>query len=263
MAGINAAQSGTASRSNCFKEAVCVETARIFDSCSDKDCLEDLQCFFSDRGQAVIDESALIKCMSAELVDTYFSVEAVPFNNGYYAADITYYFRTQFSCRTSPVATPINVRGLAVHTKKAVLYGGDGGVKTFSSNGVSESEPVPVVCLKAVDPIVLASRSVDGVPAFSEPLGRVPEPVARMFDDVLITQPDNTAKTILVTLGLFSIITLQRPVQLMIPSYDYVLPEKDCAMPVTADDPCEMFKRIQFPVDEFFPDNVNDVHDRI
>jgi hypothetical protein len=52
---------------------------------------------------------------------------------------------------------------------------------------------------------------------------------------------------------------MQRDVQLMIPAYDYVLPEKDCITGITTDDPCEMFKRIKFPVNEFFPDDLCDV----
>ena len=34
--------------SNCFREAVCIETQRVFDSCSNKDCLEDLEVVFSE-----------------------------------------------------------------------------------------------------------------------------------------------------------------------------------------------------------------------
>ena len=34
----------SASASNCFKEAVCIDAMRVYDSCSDKDCLEDLTC---------------------------------------------------------------------------------------------------------------------------------------------------------------------------------------------------------------------------
>ena len=33
----------------CFKDAVCIETQRIFDSCQDKDCLEDLEVVFTDE----------------------------------------------------------------------------------------------------------------------------------------------------------------------------------------------------------------------
>ena len=31
-----------------FKEAVCIDTSRIYDSCSDKDCLEDLRVYFTN-----------------------------------------------------------------------------------------------------------------------------------------------------------------------------------------------------------------------
>lgn len=215
--------------------------------------------FFSCKSQSVIDESAFISCKSAEVLDTYFSVEAVPFNKGYYAADITFYFRAHFSCCKSPGATPVNVRGLAYYTKKVILYGGDGGVKTFYSNGRQESATAPVACLKAVDPIVLGSRVVDSVPVFSETLNRIPEPVARMFEEEIVIQPEDSCKTILVTLGLFTIVTLQRSVQLMIPSYDYMVPEKESVTSLIGDDPCEMFKRIRFPVNEFCPDNLSGV----
>jgi hypothetical protein len=37
------------------------------------------------------------------------------------------------------------------------------------------------------------------------------------------------------------------------------VPEKDCNTSITPDDPCEMFKRIKFPVNDFFPENLNDM----
>lgn len=55
-----------------------------------------------------------------------------------------------------------------------------------------------------------------------------------------------------VTLGQFSIIRLERDTQLLIPAYDYCMPDKAC-QGSTEDDPCSMFSRIYFPIDEFFP----------
>ena len=52
--------------------------------------------------------------------------------------------------------------------------------------------------------------------------------------------------------GQFSIIRLLRTTQLLIPAYDYCLPEKEC-VGASEDDPCTMFGRIRFPVEEFFP----------
>ena len=38
-----------------FKEAVCIDAARIYDSCGDKDCLADLRVYFTDVTQPIID----------------------------------------------------------------------------------------------------------------------------------------------------------------------------------------------------------------
>ena len=244
----------------CFKEAICIGAERIFDSCSDRDCLEDLQVFFTEAGQDIIDQSTLVKCKSAEVLDAYISVEPVPFNRGYFAVDITFYFRIHFSCYRTPATTPVNVRGLCSHTKKVILFGSEGSVRTFYSGGNEDfASPYPTACLKAVDPITLNSRIVESLPAYSEPLGPLPGCVLCAFDGEIITHPQNTGRTVLATLGLFTILTLQRSVQVMIPMYDYVVPEKDCvsSATLTASDPCEMFKRINFPAAEFFPEDLS------
>ncbi|GHU81224.1 hypothetical protein FACS1894191_7940 [Clostridia bacterium] len=251
---------------NRFKEAVCIEAGRIFDSCSDKDCLEDLQVFFTVQGQSIIDQSALIKCKSAEVLDVYLTVEPVPFNKGFYAVDITFYFRINFSAYTSPVSTPINVRGLAFHSKKVILFGSEGSVRTFYSGDrrnpayPSSVGNLPTAAIKVVDPITLGCRVVESAPAFSEFLGEVPSSIAPFFEGEFITGQTPGIKTVLVTLGLFTIATLERSVQLMIPTYDYCVPEKDCMTSITPDDPCELFKRIKFPVNDFFPENLNDMN---
>lgn len=50
---------------------------------------------------------------------------------------------------------------------------------------------------------------------------------------------------------------MERDTQLLIPAYDYCLPEKECACQGAecGEDPCEIFRKVQFPVDEFFPPN--------
>ena len=62
----------------------------------------------------------------------------------------------------------------------------------------------------------------------------------------------NEAKRVFVSLGIFSIIKIERHVQLLIPSYDFCIPQKEC-VGATDDNPCDLFERIDFPVDEFFP----------
>ena len=81
-------------------------------------------------------------------------------------------------------------------------------------------------------------------------LASVPESVCRVFDDSFIL--GNETKNVFVSLGVFSIIKLERKVQLLIPSYDFCIPQKEC-VGATDDNPCDLFERIDFPVDEFFP----------
>ena len=54
------------------------------------------------------------------------------------------------------------------------------------------------------------------------------------------------------TLGQFSLIRLERDSQLVIPVYNYSVPENECAG-TSDDDPCSLFGRIRFPVEEFYP----------
>ena len=57
--------------------------------------------------------------------------------------------------------------------------------------------------------------------------------------------------------GQFSIIRMERDSQLLIPVYDYCLPSKECigSGGCIDEDPCEVFRQVKFPVDEFFPPN--------
>ena len=59
------------------------------------------------------------------------------------------------------------------------------------------------------------------------------------------------SKAVLVTLGLFSIVQMERDVQILIPAYDYCIPQRECEC--STQNPCETFEGIEFPVDEFFP----------
>ena len=62
-----------------------------------------------------------------------------------------------------------------------------------------------------------------------------------------------------ITLGLFTIVQLQRKVQMMIPAYDFCIPDKESEY--STGDPCEMFKKIQFPMEDFFPPRLSEFRD--
>jgi len=63
-------------------------------------------------------------------------------------------------------------------------------------------------------------------------------------------------KELVVTLGLFAIVRLERPCQIVVPCADFCIPEKDCS-PHGEEDPCKLFKKMKFPINEFFPPSLN------
>jgi hypothetical protein len=115
-----------------FKEAVTIEAQRIFDSCSDRDCLEDLEVTFPDyESNRLVNEATYAKAKCAEVTSVYFSTEPIPFNKGFYSVDITYTFdvelqplqrRSSFTARTAEQSTlnrtkTARYRKTAAHTR--------------------------------------------------------------------------------------------------------------------------------------------------
>lgn len=239
--------------SDCFKEAVCINTGRIYDSCSDKDCLEDLQVLFPDHAQQIVDQAVNVKTRSAEIINVLVDVESIPFNQGFYSVDMTFYFRICLSCYTPGTYQPVSVEGLAVFNKKAILYGSEGNVKIFTSDGScgceSEVSNLPRASVQAVDPVVLDSKLVECCQCRTERVSNIPRSICNRFGGEFGNT--NPVKTVLITLGLFTIVQIERKVQMLIPAYDFCMPDKECVS--NTDDPCAMFQKIKFPTNEFFP----------
>lgn len=107
---------------------------------------------------------------------------------------------------------------------------------------------------EAVDPIILNMKLVDVCQCrpCDCSLTEIPQAILDCFGDSLTQGGD--VHRLYVTLGQFSIIRLERESQLLIPAYDYCVPSKEC--PGSGEeDPCAIFRKVQFPVDEFFPPN--------
>ena len=68
--------------------------------------------------------------------------------------------------------------------------------------------------------------------------------------------PANARGPHALSISLFSIIQMERDVQMTIPAYDYCIPERECNCNTA--NPCETFAGIDFPVDEFFPRDKED-----
>lgn len=117
-----------------FKEAVCIDTSRIYDSCSDKDCLEDLRVYFTECNQRIVDQAVSVRSRRADVITVYIDIEPVPFNKGFYSVDMTFFFDVVVDVYASPAAHPCTIDGLAVFNKKVILYGSEGAVKVFASD---------------------------------------------------------------------------------------------------------------------------------
>lgn len=246
----------------CIREAVCIHTKKIYDSCKDKDCIEDLRFYPTQNSQSVIDRALSVRAGKAELLYVAINVEPVGFNRGFYTVDVRYFYRVTAEAFIGAVR-PVEVTGLCIFDKRVLLFGGEGSAKIFSSklvvDGIDEQKMqksnLPVAYVEAVDPIVLGVKLVDVCdcrPCCDCDVADVPPCICACFGCDLSF--GNECKRILVTLGQFSIIRLERDSQLLIPVYDYCLPEKDCsATSGDEDDPCEVFRSVKFPVNEFFP----------
>ena len=228
-------------------EAVCVHTRKIYDSCRDKDCAEDLRVYPTVSTQAYIDGAFSIRPGSAALLYADVQVDEIGFHRGYYTVDVTYFY--DVSGVTFPGEN--TMQGLAVFNKRVVLFGSEGTAKVFASDGSSaDSASQPIAVAECVDPIVLNMKLVDAAQTVHSEPRPIPEFILEHFGEELVLA--DTDRYVTATLGQFSILRLERDSQLVLPVYDYCLPDKEGA-PGEQDDPCTMFSRISFPVDEFFP----------
>lgn len=240
-----------------FEDAVCIEATRVFDSCSSQDCLEDLLVTVDSETQELLNAASHVKIPCAEVIDATFEVDPVPFNKGFYSVDITYTFRLEMEITPCESTEPVaDAEGTATFNKKVILFGSEGNTKTFSSdeaigpviNGCNAPSTLPVASVSVVDPIVLGTKFICtpcapvttcGIDC-NEGQGCTEEPPF-----------DPTNRQVRVTLGQFSVIKLTRSVPVLIPVYDYSIPLKECSS--NTDSPCEIFEKIAFPTDEFFP----------
>jgi hypothetical protein len=280
---------------NCaIREAVCIHTRKIFDSCRDKDCIEDLRVYPTRTSQSVIDRALSVRGGRAELLQAYIDVEPAAYNKGFFHVDIRCYYRITAEAFVGG-ARPAEISGLAVFEKRVQLFGGERGAKAFSSRDLPEAcccgrSSLPEAILEVVDPIVLSLKVLEACepclcpppcppnpcnpcnpycPPPPPPCGCLPEnevieipPCISACFDCDLTFESN-CRRLYVTLGQFSIVRLERDTHLLIPMYDYCVPEKDCSCGAPGcgprpEDPCELFERVPFPMGQFFPHGGHD-----
>ena len=251
-------------------DSVYIDTNRILDSCRDKDCFEDVVVYLSDIGNDLIERSGSVRTKCAKVICANINVDSVPFNRGFYQVSITMYIK--IVCEVCAcLGRPQEVEGIAVVEKKVILYGSEGNVNIFKSEpgarnfcGCSNTEQpgtnLPTAVFEVVDPIVLNTKIVEacecrcGRPYLS--IEDLPEIVSNSIGGNICGNP--SGKLLTVSLGFFSVVRIERPAQYLVHGTEYTVPEKECVSP-SNDDPCNMFKHMAFPINEFYPPSLSDV----
>jgi len=244
-----------------LRRALSIHTKKITDSCRDKDCIEDLRVYLTKPSQSLLDTAGGAKVRCADLLYTSIEVEPVAFDPNHYCIDVTFYYRI-LADATIGNLRPAALYGLAVFSKRAVLCGEDSAAHIFTSqtrldgpDGITRlSANHPTAVVEVLDPMILSSKVVEvcNCACKDTTVTQIPDGIIRLFDDELVLSGEN--RRLLVTLGQFSIIRLERDAQLVVPVLDYSIPCKECCdAPGCAEDPCEMFSRIPFPAARFAP----------
>lgn len=249
--------------SNCnkeckYKEEVCLNVQRIYDTCKDKDCFSDLRVYLNPQDQKIVDNAINVKAHKAELIWTSVDLDPVPFNNGFYSVNMMFYFLLEFEIYTG-MGRPVIVTGLATCNKTVILFGSEGNSVTYSSKYSKDDEyartkstkNMPIAQVDVVEPIVLNAKTIATKSncCCETDLQTLPNCVQCCFEEGLTATSE---RNLVVTIGVFSIVRIVREVQIVIPSAKFNLPDKECK-PIDNDEPCTYFERLSFPTNEFFP----------
>ena len=150
---------------NGAREAVCIHTKKIYSSCRDKDCIEDLRFYPTATAQSVLSTAQGLRGGSAELIYTFVDVEPVNFNRGYYTVDMHFFYRITLQALNGSTRYT-EIEGLATFDKRVVLFGSESGAKIYSSipeaNAIDAplnlTANLPTAVVEVVDPMLLCAH---------------------------------------------------------------------------------------------------------
>ena len=239
------------------RETVRIHTSRIEDACIDKDCVEDLRVWLTQSSQAALESAVNARARNAELLHVYIDVEPIAYNPGRFTADLSFFYRITGEA-LSGVTRPAPLEGLAVFSKRVVLYGGRSQTKVFSSadNALLPEAlyrtHTPDCVVEALDPMVLSSRLGEAPEGPGPAVPEIPQAVRALFPE----EPVLTGgRQLWVSLGQFSTVRLERSAQLLVPALAQPMPDRSCTDdPGTPDEPCDLFARVDFPTQAFYPE---------
>lgn len=172
---------------------------------------------------------------------------------------MNFFFDVALDVFNSQSTHPTQIHGVSTASKRVILFGSEGNVKTFvSGNSTSpDVEPftgkvLPKAVCQVSEPIGLSAKICRSSQCGDSGV-KIPDSICHACG----TEFDYTSShCVYVTIGLFIITQLVRSVPVLIPSYDFSIPEKE--VQPTSDSPREMFRRLDFPENDFFPPKVSD-----
>lgn len=236
---------------------VCIDTKRVLDCCRDRDCYEDTRVYLTTYGEEILASATNVKTKCATILWAYVGIDEVPFNNGFYQVCVKYYVLLEFEACIG-MGRSQTFKGLTTLEKTVILYGGEGRVTSYSSspvnnycnigdlNTVGNNEPTAIV--EAVEPVVLGTKVKDCSCHCGCECTELPDVINGVLDGELVT--NSTGPAIYVSFGIFSVIRIVRPAQLLVQATDYSVPDKECTV-ACDDNPCDLFRTMAFPVSRF------------
>lgn len=244
---------------------VLIDTYQVFDSCRDRDCFEDTRVFLDELGQSLIEHTSQVRVKTAEICSAAISVDPVQLSRGFYRVTVRCYVRLECEACVCPGRAQ-TFAGLAVTEKESVLYGGEGEVRVFRSNAVSDSfcsapcqgemtTNLPVAVVETVDPVILGAKVIDPTTNNCSQCcccEDIPESVRSAIGGNPV---ESAQRELAVSLGFFSVIRLERPEQYLVNAVEFSVPDKECSHN-DDDTPCDAFNRMAFPIDEFSPGRI-------
>ena len=238
---------------------VCIDTKRVLDCCRDRDCFEDTRVYLTQDGESVINNATSVRLKSAELIWAYVGVDPVPFNCGFYRVTVRYYVKINGEGCLG-IGRSQCFEGIAVLEKEVILYGGEGNLVSYSSspennfcsigNLDTASDNAPTAIVETVEPIILGHKITEcACGCGCECCCEIPTEVCGCLDGTPV-MTDNGMR-LYVSFGIFSVIRIVRPAQLLIQATDYSVPDKECTPARNDENPCALFRTMAFPVNQF------------
>ena len=105
---------------------------------------------------------------------------------------------------------------------------------------------------ETVDPVILNTKIVDcncTCQCTCTEYVDIPESVIEIFGENIVTNSEGAK--IYASFGIFSVIRMVRPAQLLVSATDYSVPDKECTSVNDTDSPCALFRTMPFPIAQF------------